>query len=208
MQCMLIWSKSDWTHRRLSRGIHLGFLLAVMCAMLGCSSSGGGAGDDDDLEDTLCGGSSVNDFMNAQVAEIVAGLTFTFMDGEVFQAGLAGDAMTMIVDALTNTTVSMTLATANSMAQGEGPLVACNIISDPSCLFEVTVTTSDFPNSEGPQMADVLVLRDWRFRAQVDTCANRIAATMIVENSQGTAVASESLDLPVRELCPLLCPSS
>jgi len=181
---------------------HLVLMLIVLGVMLGCSS-GGGSGDDDDATQS-CGGSSLNDFMNAQVAEAIAGLTFTFMDGEIFQDTLSGDTVTLTLDMLTGTTLSMMLATQDHMVSGEVELVACNFFSQPACLFDVMVTESNFPTVEGPQMDDVLVLQDWRLVARLDNCTNRINATMIVEDSLGMAVPSEPLDLAATELCPLI----
>ena len=210
MRSILTWSKSHRKHLWLNRGIHLMFLLAVLGAMPGCSGGGGGGGENDG-----CGGSSVNALMNAQVAEIIAGLMFTFPDGEAFHEELVGEKVTMTLDPLTGTTVPLTLATESSMADGEARL-ACDPASDSSCsstppvLPEVTVTASDFPSGAGPQVDDVLNLGVWSFSARLDNCTNRITATMSVQDSEGKAVPSEPLDLSETELCPLIgdCPSS
>ncbi len=182
---------------------HLTLIFAICGVMMGCSSGG------DNPETTpQCDGQRVNDFMNAQVAETIMGLTFTFVDGEVFQDRLAGVMLTITIDAFTDPIITMTLATADHMASGETVLVPCNLFSDPSCLFDVTVTDSTFPSGEGPQMNDVLILRDWRLVAQRDTCTDRIEATLIVEDAMGMPVRSEPIDLGPTELCPIIgvCP--
>ncbi|MDH3601339.1 MAG: hypothetical protein OEU26_17110 [Candidatus Tectomicrobia bacterium] len=183
---------------------HLALTLIVSGMMLGCSSGGGG----DDNATRSCGGSSINNFMNDQVAETTAGLTFTFMDGEVFQDTLSGDTVTFTLDTFTGTTLMMTVATQDYMASGEAELVACNFFSQPACVFDVIVTESDFPSGEGPQMDDVLIIQDWRLVARLDNCTNRITANMIVEDAMDMAVASELLDLDATELCPMIgiCP--
>jgi hypothetical protein len=51
--------------QRLRLWHHLALLLIMLGIMPGCSSGGGGGADD---ATRSCGGSSINDFMNAQVA--------------------------------------------------------------------------------------------------------------------------------------------
>lgn len=179
----------------------LALMLVVLGVILGCSSGGGG---DDDNPAPSCGGSSINTFMDAQVAETIAELTFTFPDGEIFQDTLSGDTVTITLDMLMGTTLPMMFATQDNVASGETVLVGCNVLNDPACLFDVTVTESNFPSGEGPQMDDVRVLRDWRLVARLDNCTNRITATMIFEDDMGIAVSSEPLDLAATELCPLI----
>jgi hypothetical protein len=142
--------------------------------------------------------------MNAQVAETLTSLTFTFIDSGNFQDSLSGDTVTLTLDMLTGTTLTMTLATQDYLARAEVELVACNPFSQPARLFDVMVTESDFPSGAGPQMNDMVVFQDWRFVAHLDNCTNRITASMIVEDAMGMAVSSEPLDLGATELCPLI----
>ncbi len=181
---------------------HLAVMLLVFSIMTGCS--GGGSNE----TSPPCDGQRVNDFMNDQVAETIMGLTFTFVDGRGFQDTLAGVMLTTTIDAFTNPTLTITLATADHLAGGETVLVPCNPLSDPACLFDVTITDSTFPSGEGPQVSDVLVLRDWRLVARLDNRTNRITATLIVEDAMGMAIQSEPLDLAPSELCPIIgtCP--
>lgn len=146
--------------------------------------------------------------MNPQVAEIISGLTFTFGNGGVFQETLAGLTLTLTLDAFTDPVITLTLATADHMAGGETTLVPCAVLSNPACLFDITVTESNFPSGEGPQINDVLALQDWRLVARLDNCIDRVTANLIVEDAMGMAVQSEPLDLGPTELCPMIgtCP--
>ena len=178
-------------------------LFVVFALLMGCSSGGG------DTEDTdACSGRGVNNFMNPQVAELTMGLQFTFMDGSVFQDALAGETLTLTIDAFANPDITFLLATADHMASGESMLVVCSVSSEPACLFDVSITESNFPSGEGPQVNDVLVLQDLRFVGRLNNCTNRVTATLRVEDDMGMQVLSEPLDLGPRELCPMIgtCP--
>ncbi len=182
----------------------LTLILIALGLMVGCSSGGGDDGD----PMPACGGTSINNFMNAQVAETIVGLTFSFLDGGAFQDRLAGVPLTFTLETFNDPDITFLLATADDMASGETALVTCNPFMEPACLFDVTVTESNFPSGEGPQIDDVLVIRDLRLAARLDNCMTRITANLIVEDDMGTAVSSEPLDLGPRELCPMIgtCP--
>ena len=179
-------------------------LILVVFGMTGCSSGGGG----DSEVNPSCNNQSINNFMNAQVAEVITGLTFTFVDGGSFKESLAGQTPTLTIDDFTDPVITLTVATADHMAIGETTLVPCFALSNPACLFDVTITESSFPSDEGPQLNDVFVLQDWRLTARLDECVNRVTATMIAEDDMGVSVASEPLDLGPTELCPMIgtCP--
>ena len=178
----------------------LAFVLAVSCMALGCDGAGGRV-----LDPPPCGGQQIISFLDSGNAEPLEGLTFTFRDGTVFHAALAGDQVRLTFDAVTGTILAVTLATDFYMASGEVILQGCNPFAEPSCLFDVTVTGSNFPAGRGPQVGEVLELQDWRIFARLDDCTRRVTLTLTVENTMGTSVSSGPLDLAGTRLCPLIC---
>ncbi len=134
MQHPFPWSIGNQTNATRTDRVwpRVALMLIVLGTVLGCS---GGGGDNESTPN--CGGPSINNFMNGQVAEIIAGLTFTFMDGALFQDALSGDTVTLTLDMLTGNTVALTLATPDHLAVGEAELVTCQFLNQPACLFDV-----------------------------------------------------------------------
>ncbi len=183
------------------RLLGLVFVFAVWTTLLGCGGGGGG-----EQVISNCGGSSLNNFVNAQVSEIATGLTFDFTDGDIFHADLAGNAVMFTFDMFNDPTLTILLSTPQNMARGEVDLQGCMFGAQPACLFDVTITQSDFPAGDGPQTGEVLALQDWGFSALENNCTNRIDATLTIEDTNGRVVASEPLDLAIDRLCPMFCP--
>ncbi len=87
----------------------LTLILIMLGFLIGCSSGG----SDPDTT-TPCGGSSINDLMNAQVAETITGLTFSFLEGGVFQDTLTGATLTFTLETFNDPDLTFLLATADT----------------------------------------------------------------------------------------------
>ena len=179
------------------------------CLLLGCG--GGGNGDGNGNPRRRVFDSQTGTFIGAPNSETAEALPFTFSDGAVFHADLAGDVVTVTLDSVTDTVIMITLLSDGHMARGEVVLDNCNfgsVLQDPVCLYPVTITSSDFDLGAGPQVAEVLMLEDWRLVARTEVGSDQLVVTLGVEGETGPAVISEFLEVDGQRLCPWVCVGS
>lgn len=203
---------SDWKpHLKKSRAIKsLALTVAFLsgCLLVGCSGGGSGDGGGNQTRNI---NSRTSTFVGAANTETAEALPFTFSDGTAFHADLVGDVVTVTLDSVTATVIMVTLISAGHMARGEVVLDNCNfgnVLQDPVCLYPVTITTSDFDPGSGPQVAEVLLLEDWRLVARTEAGSDRVIVTLGVEDEMGTVVISELLEVDGQRLCPWVCVGS
>lgn len=118
--------------------------------------------------------------------------------------------MTVTLDTVTDTVITVSLSTAENLARGEIilDLDVCEVANeflDPGCLYPVTFTTSNFVAGTGPQIGELLVLEDWRLTAREFTQEGWVTVSLTVEDDAGTASISEPLEVDKGQLCPWVC---
>ncbi len=195
--------------RRMRSPLALIVVLAVTYMLLGCGGGGGGGsseGPPDPGPD-----STVRTFVGSLNTETVEALPFAFADGAVFHAALSGEAVTVTLDTITDTVITVTLSTADHLARGEIILDTCDfddVFRDSGCLYPVTITDSDFDAGTGPQIGEILMLEDWLLTARVFNQTSQVTVSLTVEDNAGTASTSEQFEVDGGQLCPWVCAGS
>lgn len=188
---------------RALKSLTLTVTLLSGCLLVGCGGGGGGGGGGGDNQ-TSNTSSRTSTFVGAPNTETAEDLPFPFSDGTIFHVDLAGDVVTVTLDSVTDTVIMVTLISAGNMARGEAILDNCNLM----CLYPVTITTSDFAPGFGPQVAEVLLLENWRLVARTEAGSDRVTVTLGVQDQTGTVVSSELLEVDGQRLCPWVCVGS
>ena len=156
---------------RSARIVSFVMMVAITLLLSGCGGDEDDGGNpvsvpktEDDREDPTSG----------PQASALAGETFTFSDGAVFDAGLSGSEVQLTFGSFSGSTGPFTLTTDDATARGTVTLGSCSL----------AVTVSDFPAGQGPQAGATIVL---------DPCTLDAAAGDLVLTNASTGVAARSI---------------